>query len=119
MTSLLHNLTGNGQGVMAVAAPDVAAAPEGIADGLWLIATRWLAPLALSLVEAEVSIQVVSGGKATTREYRFTGADVASVFAQLLTILNGTAAAYGVPLQAAAKMSSTSKDALIALLMAS
>jgi hypothetical protein len=93
-----------------------AAAPPAIPDGLWLIATKWLEPIVTNILNMEVSVQVVVGGHTFNRVFRLQAGDIASAYQQLVNILNGTAAAYGVPLQGAAGPTSISQLALISYL---
>lgn len=92
---------GNTVSEMATTASPSVDEPSGIVDGIWLIATHWLAPVAREFVTAEVSVLIIAGGKEFRREFRFTGGDIFNVFNQLLVVLGLSATGMNAPLSGA------------------
>lgn len=68
------------------------------AQGVWLIDTRWLAPILLNEIRMKVSVQISALGKVFTREYEVTGSDIYGAFNLLVQLLSQVAASYNVPL---------------------
>ena len=100
----------------ALVASTPLATPEGITAGIYLIATRWLAPIAATAINVFIDALVVTATQAFRKEYRISAANIFSAYTQLLAILTGTSGAYGVPLAGGFDLNETDIAALITAL---
>lgn len=109
-------MVNGGQPTAILARSTPALAPEGLTAGIYFIVTKWLAPIAANIIEATITALIVSGTQAFEKEYRITGADIFSIFNQLLAIIGGTADAYSVPMSGGFNTSEANIAALMTTL---